>query len=193
MTVLLFTVKFPQHAFRRAFFQHHLSVCLSLRLSVCLFSYFSFFLSSCLIFTARVRSTREGNIYTWECLSVHHCGGVPYPRSWGVPYLRSGDRGVPHPRYWGVPHPRSRWGGYSIAGLVGGTPSRSGWGEVPHLRSGGVPGYPQPEMGYPLDFGWDTPGPGTGYPLTWDGVPPRPGMEYPPKPGMGYPPSIAST
>ena len=27
-----------------------------------------------LIFTARVRSTREGNIYTWECLSVHHCG-----------------------------------------------------------------------------------------------------------------------
>ena len=22
--------------------------------------------------TPRVRSTREGNIYTWECLSVHH-------------------------------------------------------------------------------------------------------------------------
>ena len=32
-----------------------------------------------LIFTACVRSTREGNIYTWECLSVHHWwwgGGV---------------------------------------------------------------------------------------------------------------------
>ena len=27
--------------------------------------------------TARVRSTREGNIYTWECLSVHHWWGVP--------------------------------------------------------------------------------------------------------------------
>ena len=27
------------------------------------------------IFTARVRSTREGNIYTWKCLSVHFGGG----------------------------------------------------------------------------------------------------------------------
>ena len=31
------------------------------------------------ILTARVRSTREGNIYTWECLSVHIAGG------WGTP------------------------------------------------------------------------------------------------------------
>ena len=27
------------------------------------------------IITARVRSTREGNIYTWKCLSVHFFGG----------------------------------------------------------------------------------------------------------------------
>ena len=33
-----------------------------------------------LLITARVRSTREGNIYTWECLSVHHWWGVPQSR-----------------------------------------------------------------------------------------------------------------
>ena len=27
------------------------------------------------VITARVRSTREGNIYTWKCLSVHFWGG----------------------------------------------------------------------------------------------------------------------
>ena len=26
------------------------------------------------VFTARVRSTREGNIFTWKCLALHHCG-----------------------------------------------------------------------------------------------------------------------
>ena len=40
--------------------------------------------------TARVLSTREGNIYTWECLSVHHWwggGGTP-SQVWGVLCLR---------------------------------------------------------------------------------------------------------
>ena len=38
------------------------------------------------IFTTRVRSTREGNIYTWECLPVQHWWGVPRPTSgWEYP------------------------------------------------------------------------------------------------------------
>ena len=75
------------------------------------------------VFTARVRSTREGNIYTWKCLSVHFWGGGSQvqvqvgvgPRSrsrWG--------RGVPGPGLGGLPSPRL--------------------GGVPGLRSGGVPG-----------------------------------------------------
>ena len=44
-------------------------------------------------FSARVRSTREGNVYTWECLSVHSGGrgeggalwtGGPTLDGWGV-------------------------------------------------------------------------------------------------------------
>ena len=107
------------------------------------------------IFTARVRSTREGNIYTWECLSVHHFGGWGGIPSqvwwWGVPHLRSGGGGYPIPGLArGVPYPRSGWGGGTIPGLVGGTPSQvwPGWypipgrGEVPHLRSGGTQSIP---------------------------------------------------
>ena len=111
---------------------------------------------------------REGNIYTWKCLSVHFWGGG-YPVSglrwggtrsqvwWGgtwsqvggVPSLRSEGgtpsqvQGLPHLRSGGVPHLRS--GEYPISGL-GGTPFqvrgvphfRSGWG-VPHLGSGVPP------------------------------------------------------
>ena len=134
-----------------------------------------------MIFTARVRSTREGNIYTWECLSVHHCGGgypisglvaggIPHPRPGGVPHPRSGGThprsgwGVPHPRSGrGVPHPRSGWGGTPSQVLLG----------IPHLRSGGYPS----QVGVVLhlrsectrvppylDLGRGTPLPEMGYP-----------------------------
>ena len=56
------------------------------------------------IVTARVRSTREGNAYTWECLSTRGRGGVPHPLS------------------------KVRTGGYLIPGQDGGYPPlRSGW------------------------------------------------------------------
>ena len=141
---------------------------------------------------------REGNIYTWECLSVHHCGG-----------------GVPHPRFGGgTPSQVWWWGGYSIPGLARGYPIPGlarGWGtpsqvwpggRVPHLRSGEYPisgwggtpsqvgggGYP----GYPPwpDLDWGVPG----VPPTqiWDGVSPYLdlGQGIPlPRPEMGYPPT----
>ena len=123
--------------------------------------------SKLFFFTARVRSTREGNVLTPVCVSVHTCGGG-YPISglgrggtpfqvwvggtpsqvWGVPHLGSG--GVPHLRSGGTPsqvrgYPISGWGVPQLrSGGVphprsGGIPSqvRKGW--VPHLRSGGYP------------------------------------------------------
>ena len=42
------------------------------------------------MFTARVRSKREGNIYTWECLSVHHWGGGTPILPDGYPHLVTG-------------------------------------------------------------------------------------------------------
>ena len=55
----------------------------------------------------------------------------------------------------------------------GGTPSQVCPGGVPHPRSG---------RGYPISGqgGWGTP-------WTWDGVPPGPGMGYPPDLGRGTP------
>ena len=66
--------------------------------------------------TARVRSTREGNVLTRVCVSVHNCGGggLSHPRSGGT---QSQVGGTPS-QVWGVPHPMSG---------VGGTPARSGW------------------------------------------------------------------
>ena len=63
----------------------------------------------------------------------------------------------------GVPHPRSGQGGYPISGLAGGTPSQVWPGELPHLRSRGVPGVP------PLTrSGWWGGTQGTPYPdLRW--------------------------
>ena len=123
------------------------------------------------IFTARVRSTREGNIYTWECLSVHHCGGgagYPIPGLGGVPPSQVWWWGVPHPRSGqGVPHPRSGRGvGYPIP-WQGGT-----WGNPPDQVWMGYP--PGPGTGYPPDLGWGTPPDlGWGTPQTWDrGTPP---------------------
>ena len=107
------------------------------------------------IFTARVRSMREGNIYTWKCLSVHFGGGVTrsslgwgggyliQPWTGGVPSLRSG--GVPSLRSGGYPvsglggYPISGWGGtWSQVQGWGGTWSQV-WGGLPGLRSGGYP------------------------------------------------------
>ena len=47
------------------------------------------------VVTAHVWSMREGNIYTWKCLSVKFWGG-PKSRSRGVPSPGPG-RGVPSP------------------------------------------------------------------------------------------------
>ena len=96
--------------------------------------------------TARVRSTREGNIYTWKCLSVHF-GGVPHP----YPSLSGG-----------VPNPALDGGGTPIQPWMGGYPN-------PALDGGGVPqpwmgGYPNlGQGGYPISGGYPIPCPG-GYP-----------------------------
>ena len=69
----------------------------------------------------------------------------------------------------------------------GGTPVRSR--EVPHPRSGWGEGVPHPRSGWgvpqvpPTRSGWGTPLPLLGQ----DGVPPRPGMGYPPDLGQGTP------
>ena len=105
------------------------------------------------ILTARVRSMREGNIYTWECLSVHHwCGGGTPSQVWGDPI--SGLGGTPSKvwmggtlsQVWGVPHPRSGWwggGGYLIPGLAWGYPIPGLDRRVPHpserAAAGGMP------------------------------------------------------
>ena len=98
-----------------------------------------------LFITARVRSTREGNIYTWECPVCSHCGGG------------RGGGGE---------------GGYPIPGLArGGTLSHVWWGGVPHPRSGGLP---PSRPGVPPNLRWGTPQTWDGVPpQTWDGVTPR--------------------
>ena len=88
-----------------------------------------------MVFTARVRSTREGNVLTPVFVSVHTYGGGGYPISGlgkggtpsqvrvggypisglgrgGTPFQVQVGRGYPIPGLGrGVPHPRSRWGG----------------------------------------------------------------------------------
>ena len=120
----------------------------------------------CLFFTARVRCTREGNIYTWECLSVHHCGGG---------------------------YPVQGQGGYPIPGLArGGTPSQVWLGGYP-ISGWGYPKYPPNQVwmeGTPYpDLRWGTPPPRPGmgyspYPdLRW-GIPPYLDL------GQGTPPHL---
>ena len=58
-------------------------------------------------FTARVRSTRERNIYTWTCLSVHR-GDTPFPSNNTSTGPMSFPRGYPSPRQKSYPSPR--WG-----------------------------------------------------------------------------------
>ena len=111
------------------------------------------------IITARVCSTREGNIYTWKCLSVHFWGGVPDPALDG-----------------GVPGLRSRGGTQSQ--VLGVTSLRSG--EVPHLRLGGT----QSQVGGVLSLrsgGYSVSGLG-GYPVSglggYPGYPPSKGKKF---------------
>ena len=92
------------------------------------------------IFTARVRSTREGNVYTWQCLSVHR--GVPTldreihtlgDLGWG---------GSTHPGQGGTSLGQERgylpWVGEGLATLDGGREYLPWMGEgVPTLDCGG--------------------------------------------------------
>ena len=140
------------------------------------------------IITTRVRSTREGNVLTRVCVSVHTCGGgrggTPY-EVWvgGYPISGLGRGGTPS-QVWVK--------GYPISGLGRGVPHLrsvrypiSGWG-VPQLRSGGYPilgqgGTPPQAMegGIPSQVGGGYPIPGLDR-----GVPyPRSGQGY-----LGYPP-----
>ena len=134
--------------------------------------------------TARVRSTREGNMYTWKCVYVHHWWGrglVPHPANrergystpgpgGGVPHL--GDRGYPISDLDGVPIP-GPGGGYPIPG------SGTGAGTPFQFWMRGGPLLFRPGMGNPLSWTWDR------YPLhpglegvppsqDWMGIPPPP-------------------
>ena len=98
------------------------------------------------IFTARVRSTREGTVFTGVCLSTLVWGGgglVPHPRSGqGVPHFQVRMRGIPFPGLdRGYPDPGP--------GQDGGTPSHV-WTE----------GHPHPRYGWERPQG--TPPPCTG-------------------------------
>ena len=103
---------------------------------------------------------------TWQCLSVHHCGGGgPHPipglaGGYPIPDLAGGG-GVPHPRSGQGGTPSQVWpGGYPYPDLRWGTPPPHldlGWGTRPTQTWDGVPPLPRP---------------GTGYPPTWDGAPP---------------------
>ena len=120
------------------------------------------------IFTDRVRSAREGNVYTWECLSVR--------REYHQPVLRVG---IPIQTNQGVPNTRSGWGtplgldgdiryqdwkgvppfgldGVPKLGLEGDTPIGTGWVTLPPLIG--------------TEWGTSTPSPHEGL----DGVPPPP-------------------
>ena len=137
--------------------------------------------------TARVRSTREGTVFTGVCLFTFR---GPSSRQGGG----EGGRGV-------LPCPRSRWGdpiagvqvegGYPVPGPGGGGVSHPVNGGTLSQVQGGMPqGTPiQDWMGYPPgpDLGWGTPNP------ELDGVSPwsRPGMGYPQsRTGWGTPPPI---
>ena len=146
--------------------------------------------------TARVRSTREGTVFTGVCLLTFGEGRVPHPRSgwWGGYPIPGLGCGVPHPR--GVPQPGMDGTGYPIPGgypgqvlMVGGT---QGTPPTPGLDGGGYPGYT------PAWSGWwggypEYPPPWNGVPpQTWDGIPPlpsRPGWGTP-HPGMGSLPPL---
>ena len=81
-----------------------------------------------LLVTARVRSTRESNTYTWECLSVYHGGEGGYlilPNRGSTPSFPMG--GVPQPSQWGVPHLTDREGWTPGQDWMGVPPIGTGW------------------------------------------------------------------
>ena len=94
-----------------------------------------------IFFTARARSTREGNIYTWKCLFTFR-GGTP-SQVWvgGVPHLSSRGRGYPIP---GSGRGGTPAGGYPSWGgnPVGGYPS---WGAT-SARGVLHPRFPPPRI-----------------------------------------------
>ena len=168
------------------------------------------------VITDRVRSTREGNVYTWECLSVHtgegegttiKCDGWLLQSSVtrGTPILLP-DRGV-HPSRQGVP-PSFLMGG-PLSFLIRGTPILPNGG-LPHPSwLGGGPlagtgwGHHHQWMGLdgatlqlglngvtPPGTGWGTPTPTwdwMGYTPTWNW------MGYPSLSGTGWGTSPAGT
>ena len=93
------------------------------------------------MFTARVRSTREGNVLTPVCVSVHTCGGG----GGGVPHPRSGWGGGPRvpPQIWDRVPPPGPGMGYPPAPGTGYPPPNLGLGIPPppqhsdHLIRGG--------------------------------------------------------
>ena len=112
-------------------------------------------------FTARVRSTTGGYVFTGVCLSNFQ-GGYPIQLTGGVSHSRSGWGGVPHPAEGCTPSYLTGGGGgegggvYPILGLDRG-------GTLSQVWTGWVP--PQPGLyGVP-------PWPGL------DGVPPWPGLD----------------
>ena len=119
-------------------------------------------------FTARVRTTREGNIYTWKCLSVHFWGGGGTQSSLGhggsqsslgwweggvypiQPWMRGGSQsslgqGVPNPAWMGEGIPIQPWMGGPDPALDRGYPnlewgvSQPWMGGYPSLGQGGTP------------------------------------------------------
>ena len=125
------------------------------------------------LITARVRSTKEGTVFTGVCLLTFRGGGYPVPGLGGTPSQVWGgypipglDRGIPHPRSgkgggvipsqvwtgvshprsgWGIPHPRSGWGGTPSQVWMIGIPSQ--------IWMGGTPCQSTP----PARSGWGTP------------------------------------
>ena len=81
------------------------------------------------VITARVRSTREGNVLTRVCLSVHG-GGYPYPiMLCNISQNAMGQLGGGYPA-------RSSWGGTLAGGGVPWPGGYPGWGGT---LAGGVP------------------------------------------------------
>ena len=102
------------------------------------------------LITARVRSTREGNVLTRVCLSVHR----------GLPVSRNALQHFPECH-------RAAGGGGTLPGPVGGYPARSSQGGYP---AGGYPARGYPGWGGTLAGGY----PGWGVPwlgVPWPGVP----------------------
>ena len=101
-------------------------------------------------FTARVRSTREGTVFTGVCLSTSRGGTYLPRRGGGLPTFPVPDVGGTHLRRsrWGGVPTLARWGVYLPSQFPGGGylpwmgegGTYLGWGEgVPTLDGGGVP------------------------------------------------------